>query len=182
MSVTEKTDQLIPVGTWKSDPVHSTLSFSLKHLVVATFRGKFTELEATLVGGEQPKLTGVVQTKSIVVQDETQQAHLLSPDFFDVERYPELQLETTAIRLDGDKFAADAELTVRGVAKPVTLNGTIAGPVEDGYGGERLGLTLETSIDRTAFGIDFNAPLPGGGVSIGNDVTISAELEFVKEQ
>jgi polyisoprenoid-binding protein YceI len=181
MSATQ-TEQLIPVGTWKADPVHTTISFSLKHLVVATFRGKFTEFEATLVGGDQPKLTGVVHAKSIVVQDENQQAHLQSPDFFDVERHPDLHFETTSIRREGDKLTAEGELTIKGVTKPVTVTGTIAGPAGDPYGGERLGLTLETTIDRTAFGIDFNIPLPDGGVAIGNDVTISAELEFVKEQ
>jgi polyisoprenoid-binding protein YceI len=181
MSATQ-TDQLIPVGTWKSDPVHTTISFSLKHLVVATFRGRFTDFEATLVGGDEPKLTGVVHANSIIVQDENQQAHLQSPDFFDVERHPDLRFETTTIQRDGDKLTADGELTIKGVTKPVTVAGTISGPATDPYGGERLGLTLETTIDRTAFGIDFNVPLPDGGVSIGNDVTISAELEFVKEQ
>ena len=104
MSVTEKTDQLIPVGTWKSDPVHSTVGFTVKHLVVATFRGKFTDYEATLVGGEEPKLTGTVKVASIATEDENQQGHLQSPDFFDAERYPGAQLRSTSIRRDGETF------------------------------------------------------------------------------
>lgn len=182
MSVTEQTDQLIPVGTWKSDPVHSTVGFTVKHLVVATFRGKFTDYEATLVGGEEPKLTGTVKVASIATEDENQQGHLQSPDFFDAERHPELRFESTSIRRDGEKFTADAELTLKGAAKPVTVTGTIVGPVSDPYGGERLGLTLETTIDRTEFGIDWNAPLPGGGVAVSNEVKLFADLELVKEQ
>ena len=102
MSVAEKTEQLIPVGTWKSDPVHSTVAFAVKHQIVATFRGKFTEFEATLVGGEEPTLTGVVKVASIVVEDGNLYGHLQSPDFFDVERFPELRFESSSVRRDGD--------------------------------------------------------------------------------
>jgi len=182
MSVAEQTAQLIPVGTWKSDPVHSTVAFAVKHQIVATFRGKFSDFEATLVGGEEPKLTGVVKVASIVVEDENLYGHLLTPDFFDAERFPELRFESTSIDRDGDTFVADAELTVKGVTKPVTVKGTFAGPITDPWGGERLGLSLETTIDRTAYGIEWNTPLPGGGFAVSNDVALLAELELVKEQ
>jgi len=182
MSVAEQTEQLIPVGTWKSDPVHSTVAFAVKHQIVATFRGKFNEFEATLVGGDEPKLSGAVRVSSIVVEDENLYGHLLTPDFFDAERYPELRFESTSIRRDGDTFAADAELTVKGITKPVTVKGTVAGPITDPWGGERLGLSLETTIDRTAYGIEWNTPLPGGGFAVSNDVALLAELELVKEQ
>ena len=182
MSVAEQTQQLIPVGTWKADPIHSSVGFAVKHHVVATFRGEFTGFEATLLGGDEQKLAGVVQAKSIVVEDESLYGHLQSPDFFDVERYPELRFESSTIRRDGDTFAADAELTVKGVTRPVTVTGTIAGPITDPYGGERLGLTLETTIDRTQFGLDWNAPLPGGGLAVSNDVALLAELELVGGQ
>ena len=182
MSVAEQTAQQIPVGTWKSDPVHSTVAFAVKHQIVATFRGKFTDFEATLAGGEEPKLTGVVKVASIVVEDENLYGHLLTPDFFDAERFPELRFESTSIRRDGDTFVADAELTVKGVTRPVTVKGTIAGPITDPWGGERLGLSLETTIDRTAYGIEWNTPLPGGGLAVSNDVALLAELELVKEQ
>ena len=182
MSVAEQTEQQIAAGTWKSDSVHSTVGFSLKHHVVATFRGKFTDYEATLTGGDEPKLSGVVKVASVKTEDENQQNHLQSPDFFDAERYPEFTFESTSIRKDGESFTADAELTLKGVTKPVAVTGTIAGPVTDPYGGERLGLTLETTIDRTDFGIAFNAPLPGGGFAIANEVKLIAELELTKEQ
>jgi polyisoprenoid-binding protein YceI len=182
MSVAETTEQLIPVGTWKSDPIHSSVGFAVKHHVVATFRGAFKDFEASLVGGGEPRLTGVVEAASVVVDDENLQGHLQSPDFFDVQRYPELRFESTELRRDGDGFVADAELTLKGATRPVTVTGTIAGPISDPYGGERLGLTLETTVDRTAFGIDWNAPLPGGGLAVSNDVRLTAELELVKEQ
>jgi len=182
MSVAEQTQQLIPAGTWKSDAVHSSVGFAVKHMVVATFRGEFTEFEATLAGGEEPKLTGVVKAGSVRVQDENLTGHLASPDFFDVERYPELRFESSSIRRDGDALVAPAELTVKGVTMQVEVRGTIAGPVTDPYGGERIGLTLETTIDRTEFGLDWNAPLAGGGFAVGNDVTLTAELELVLEQ
>ena len=114
MSVAEQTEQLIPVGTWKADPMHSSVGFAVKHHVVATFRGKFTGFEATLVGGEEPKLAGVVKAASIVVEDENLYGHLQSPDFFDVERFPELRFESSTIRRDGDRFVADAELDRQG--------------------------------------------------------------------
>lgn len=182
MSVAEQTRQLIPAGTWKSEPVHSSVGFAVKHMVVATFRGKFTEFEATLDGGEEPRLTGVVQAASVAVQDESLNGHLASPDFFDVERFPELRFESSSISRDGDAFVAPAELTVKGVTKQVKVEGTIAGPVADPYGGERIGLTLETTIDRTEFGLNWNAPLAGGGLAVGNDVTLTAELELVLER
>ncbi len=182
MSVTEQTEQQIAAGTWKSDSVHSTVGFALKHHVVATFRGKFTDYEATLTGGDEPKLTGVVKVASVKTEDENQQNHLLSPDFFDAERHPEFTFESTSIRKDGENFVADAQLTLKGITKPLVVTGTIAGPVTDPYGNERLGLNLETTIDRTDFGIDFNAPLPGGGVAISSEVKLTAELELTKEQ
>ena len=182
MSVAEQTEQQIAAGTWKSDSVHSTVGFAVKHHVVATFRGKFTDYEATLTGGDEPKLSGVVKVASVKTEDENQQGHLQSPDFFDAERHPEFTFESTSIRRDGETFSADADLTLKGVTKPVTVSGTIVGPVSDPYGGERLGLTLETSIDRTAFGIDWNSPLPGGGLAVSNEVKLIAELELVKEQ
>ncbi|MGZ4441220.1 MAG: YceI family protein [Gaiellaceae bacterium] len=182
MSVAEQTAQHIPVGTWKSDPVHSTVAFAVKHQIVATFRGKFTDFEATLAGGEEPKLTGVVKVASIVVEDGNLYGHLLTPDFVDAERGPELRFESTSIRRDGDTFVADAELTVKGLTKPVTFKGTLAGPITDPWGGERLGHSLETTIDRTAYGIEWNTPLPGGGLAVSNDVALLAELELVKEQ
>ena len=107
--------------------------------------------------------------------------HLLSPDFFDAERNPQLSVRSTAIRVHGEDLAIDGVLTLKGVSRPVTLSGTVSGPVTALDGGARLGLELDTVIDRTAFGLDWNAPLPTGGFAVANDVRLHAELELFEE-
>src|ERR1017187_1641009 len=109
------TSTQLPVGTWKSDPTHSSASFAVKHMVVATFRGRFEDLDATLAVGEDGagQLRGSVDAGSIVVKDENLQAHLGSPDFFDTERYPELRFASKAIRRDGEELVIDGELTIK---------------------------------------------------------------------
>jgi len=115
------------------------------------------------------------------VKDENLAAHLQAPDFFDAERYPDLRFTAEDIRLDGDgKVAVDGELTIKGATKSVTVTGTVTAPMADPYGTERIGLNLTTSIDRTDFGVSWNNPLPSGEPSLGNDVSILAELQFVK--
>ena len=107
-------------------------------------------------------------------------AHLQSPDFFDAEPHPELGF-AAHIRLDGDgKVSADGELTIKGVTKPVAVTGTVTSPIADPYGNDRIGLNLITKIDRTDFRVDWNNPLPSGEPALANDVTILAELQFVK--
>jgi len=108
-------------------------------------------------------------------------AHLQSPDFFDAEQYPELRFTADDIRLDGDgQVSVDGELTIKGVTRGVTVTGTVTAPIADPYGNERIGLNLTTKVDRTNFGINWNNPLPSGEPSLANDVTILAELQFVK--
>jgi polyisoprenoid-binding protein YceI len=180
MSVTEIT-QIAPAGTWNADPVHSSIGFSITHMTVDTFTGSFVPFEATLVGGDDPKLMGGASVESIVTQDENLNAHLLSPDFFDAERHPELRFESTGVRRDRKEITFDGELTLRGITRPVQLRGTITDPVTDPYGGERLGLDLETTVDRTDFGLTWNAELPGGGRVLEHEVTLTARLALVKE-
>ena len=106
--------------------------------------------------------------------------HLQSPDFFDAERTPEIRLEATDIRRRGDEVVAQGELTIRGVTKPVELRGTATDALVDGFGRERIGLELETEIDRTDFGLSWNMPLPTGEPALPHDVKLNAELYFVK--
>ncbi len=168
----------IPSGTWKADPVHSSVGFAVKHMGVATFKGGFDAFTATLVDG---KLAGSAAVSSVRVQDESLNGHLLSPDFFDAERYPEIQFESTAAHVDRDTFVAEGELELKGVRKPLQLRGTITPPTADPYGNERLGIRLETTIDRTDFGVNWNAELPTGGPVVENEVKLTAELELIKE-
>ena len=114
------------------------------------------------------------------MQDENLAAHLQSPDFFDAERAPEITFVATDIRRDGDRVEVDGELTVKGATLPIQLEGTITDPADDPYGGVRIGLDLSTTIDRTAFGIDWNNPLPNGEPSLANEVTLTAQLYLVK--
>jgi polyisoprenoid-binding protein YceI len=170
----------LPTGTWKLDPVHSSASFAVKHMVVATFRGRFENIDATLTVGEDGKgeLLGTVDAASIVVKDENLQAHLGSPDFFDTERFPELKFASKEIRRDGDQLVIDGELTIKGHTHAVEGCGTITDPHETLGGAVKIGVTLETVIDRTEFGLEWNAPLPKGGFALANDVKLTVELEL----
>ncbi|HTB70466.1 MAG TPA: YceI family protein [Solirubrobacteraceae bacterium] len=179
---TAETQTKLPSGTWKLDPTHSSASFAVKHMVVATFRGSFENLDATLTVGEDGagELLGAVDARSIVVKDENLQAHLGSPDFFDTERYPELRFASTAIRRDGEQLVIDGELTIKDHTHPVEARGTITDPHETLGGAVKIGVTLETVIDRTQFGLNWNAPLPKGGFALADDVKLTIELELAQ--
>ncbi|HET9675673.1 MAG TPA: YceI family protein [Gaiellaceae bacterium] len=179
MSTTTLT--IAPAGTWSLDPVHSRVDFEVSYLA-GTFKGEFHELGAELtVDGDQASLEGTAKVSSVDVKDENLSAHLQSPDFFDAERHPELRFAAQDIRLDGDgKVSVAGELTIKGVTRPVQVSGTVTAPIEDYTGNDRIGLNLRTSVDRTDFGVDWNQPLPSGDPALANDVTILAELQFVK--
>jgi polyisoprenoid-binding protein YceI len=168
----------VPTGTWNADPTHSNVGFAVKHMAVGSFKGGFSEFDAKLENGA---LSGTAKVSSINVKDEQLNAHLQSPDFFDAERYPEITITAGPLVVENGEVTADAELTLRGATKKVPLKGTITGPAEDPYGNTRLGLDLEAEIDRTDFGVNWNAELPNGGPVAGNEVKLTAELELVKE-
>jgi len=177
------TQTKLPVGTWKLDPTHSSASFAVKHMVVATFRGRFEQIDATLVVDEDGKgrLEGTVDAGSIVVKDENLQAHLGSPDFFDTERHPQLRFSSSSIRRDGDDLVLDGELTIKDNTHAIEARGTITDPHETLGGAIKIGVTLETVIDRTQFGLEWNAPLPKGGFALANDVKLTVELELAQD-
>jgi polyisoprenoid-binding protein YceI len=171
----------LPAGTYSSDPVHSSTGFAVKHML-ATFRGSFAAFDAQLTVGEdgRGKLIGSVPVDTVVVKDENLAAHLQSPEFFDGEQYPQITFESTDIAIDGDTATVTGDLTLKGHTERVTATGTIAGPVEDPFGNTKLSLHLETIVDRTAFGLNWNAPLPKGGFMLANDVTLTVDLELVQ--
>jgi polyisoprenoid-binding protein YceI len=184
MSVVEQSVERVPAGTWRSDPIHSSLEFAVKHNVVSTFRARMTDFAATLTAGEDgnARLEGVGRVASVVTPEEHLNAHLQSPDFFDAERYPETTFRSTRVERQGeDRVLVTGELTLKGVTRPVELRGTISGPVVAMGADERVGLELEGTIDRTEFGLSWNAPLPKGGFAVGNDVRLTAHLELVRE-
>jgi polyisoprenoid-binding protein YceI len=172
----------IPQGTWTLDKTHSSASFAVKHMVVATFRGRFEDFDATLTAGEdgEAQLVGTVAADSIVVKDENLAAHLKSPDFFDTELHPQISFVSTGIRRDGEELVVDGDLTIKGQTKRVEARGTITDPVVTLGDVEKLGLTLEAIVDRTEFGLDWNAPLPKGGFALANEVTLIVELELAR--
>ena len=172
---------LAPAGTWSLDPVHSSVGFEVSYLA-GTFKGEFRDIAAELaVDGERAALAGSATVASVDVKDENLSAHLQSPDFFDAERHPQLRFAAEDLRLDGDgRIAAEGELTIKGVTRPVIVSGTVTAPMADAYGNDRIGLNLTTSVDRTDFGVDWNQTLPNGQPSLANDVTILADLQFVR--
>jgi polyisoprenoid-binding protein YceI len=172
---------LFPVGTYVGDTVHSTANFTVKY-VVSSFTGGFEKVEPSLEVAEdgQVKLVGKVDANSVVVKDENLTAHLKGPDFFDTEKYPELTFESTEVTRDGDQVKVVGDLTIKGNTQRVEGTGTVVGPVEDFMGNTKVGLTLETVVDRTAFGVDWNAALPAGGFALANDVKLVVDLQFVK--
>jgi len=180
---TTKAPTKLPTGTWSLDPVHSQVGFAVDYMV-GTFHGTFSPVEGKLEGAEDgtARLTGRAPVTGINVQDENLAAHLQSPEFFDAERTPEITFRSTDIRRDGDRVEVDGELAIKSEMHPVQLTGTITDPADDPFGNVRIGLDLETSIDRTAFGIDWNNPLPNGEPALANEVALTANLYFVKEQ
>ena len=169
----------VPAGTWTVDKVHSSVGFEVEHMV-STFRGRFEDYDGQLADG---KLVGTVAVPSLKVYDENLEAHLQSPEFFDVERHPELRFESRDLAIESDgNVTVEGELTIQGITKPVTGRGRYSHVEADMGGGERIGLALEASVDRREFDLNWNAPLPKGGFVLGNDVTIVIALELVKSE
>src|SRR5262249_2235105 len=171
-------ESIAPAGTWSADPVHSTVGFEVGYSGVSTFRGSFRDFEATL---DDAGLSGSAQVASVDVKDEQLNGHLQSPDFFDAQRYPEITFKATELsRVDGDHVSAKGELTIKGVTHPIALDGTISPePTTDPFGREKVGLALESEIDRTEYGINWNAPNQSGGDYLPNDVQLLAQLVLI---
>jgi polyisoprenoid-binding protein YceI len=181
MSTTTDTRQALPVGSWSLDPIHSTIGFEVDYLA-GSFRGQFREVAGKLnAEGDAPALTGSAKVASVDVKDENLAAHLQSPDFFDAERFPELSFESSEIDRVGDQVTVRGGITIKGVERPVELTGKIAGPLTDYTGNEKLSVKLDTTVDRTEFGVNWNVPLPDGKPALADEVKLSAELHFVKE-
>jgi polyisoprenoid-binding protein YceI len=178
MSTITETQAGIPTGTFTADPVHSSVAFEVPY-AVATFRGDVTDFDATLADGT---LRGSARIKSITVRDENLEAHLLSPEFFDAERHPEVSFSGELERGDDSHVQAEGELTIKGITQPAKLQGTIVGPAVDHFGATRVGLELRTTIDRTAFGMNWNMPLPNGEPALANEVTLTAELTLLEQE
>jgi polyisoprenoid-binding protein YceI len=176
---------LVPAGTWAVDPAHSSVGFSVKHLGIATVRGKFDEFEGTLEIGENDESArayGTVKAVSVNTNDSGRDEHLRSADFFGVEQNPELRFESTAIeRLDEDTFEIAGDLTMNGITTPVTLRAEIQGTETDPWGNERVGLEVTGQLNRGDWDMTFNQALGSGNLLVGEKVKLELDISAVKQ-
>ena len=169
-------------GTWDIDPVHSDVSFSVRHMMVSKVRGRFTGVSGEIVTGAtlaESSVTATIDASTIDTANPDRDAHIRSKDFFEVETHPTWTFVSTSIEADGDEFDLNGDLTIKGVTKPVTFKAEIGGFGPDAYGGTRNGFTATTTISRSDFGVDIAMPLEGGGVVVGDKITITLEIEGV---
>ena len=180
MTVTAAPETVIPAGTWTIDPAHSTLEFGVKHLGIATVKGRANGFAGSISGGGAAAIEGTVPVETLTTFDETRDGHLQSPEFFDAARHPNLRFVSTSVERQGDELVVTGDLTIKGITRSVELRGDYAGALTDPWGNERIGLDLVGTIDRTAFDLRWNAPLPGGGLVLGNAVSLAASFSAVK--
>jgi len=171
---------VIPTGTWSIDPVWSSLEFEVKKLGLVTIKGRVPGFSGTIQGGEAPSISGSADASTITTFDETRDGHVQSPDFFDTERHPDILFESISVETRGDELVVEGELTVKGVTKPLTLSGQYIGAGADPWGNDRIGFELAGTVDRTDFGLEWNAQLPGGGFLLPNEVGLKANIAAIK--
>ena len=169
-------------GTWVLDPTHSDITFSVRHLAISKVRGTFEKFDVTVVTAENPldsTVTASIDMSSINTRQADRDGHLKTSDFFAIDEFPTMEFVSTSIRLDGDDLLIDGNLTLRGVTKPVTLKGEFGGITTDGYGQTKAGASASTRINRLDYGVNWNAALEAGGLTLGNDVSINLEIQVV---
>lgn len=169
-------------GRWDIDPVHSDVSFTVRHMMVSKVRGSFRAFSGQIVTGESlldSSVTAEIDLDSIDTNNAQRDGHIRSADFLDVSTYPTMSYRSTGVREDGDGYIVDGELTLHGVTRPVPLTLEVNGFGPDPYGGVRAGFSARTEINRRDFGIDITMPLDGGGVVLGDKVQINLEIQAV---
>jgi polyisoprenoid-binding protein YceI len=188
MTATSTTAPAIPgylTGTWAIDPVHSEVSFVVRHLMVSKVRGRFGNFSGSIVTADDPLASSVeasIDLASVDTGQPDRDAHVRSADFFDVEKYPEMTFRSTSVRADGDDFVVDGDLSLHGVTRPISLKLELNGfqPTTP-FGDTRVGFSATAEIDRRDFGVEFNAPLEGGGVVVSNKVSIALEIQAIRQ-
>jgi polyisoprenoid-binding protein YceI len=181
MSTTETIPGYL-TGTWAIDPVHSDVSFTVRHMMVSKVRGRFGTYEGTIVTAENPlesTVNATIDMSSIDTGNADRDAHVRSADFFNVQTHPQMTFASTSVSASGDGYAVTGDLTLHGTTKQVTLNLEPNGFGPDAWGGTRAGFTVTTEISRKDFGIEFNMPLEGGGVVLGDKINVTLEIEAV---
>lgn len=172
----------IPAGTWTIDPSHSEVGFSVRHLMVSKVKGTFEKFSGTLTIGENPldsTVTAEVDLNSINTRDEQRDGHLRSADFFEVESHPTMTFASTGVKANGDDYVVLGDLTIKGATRPVELDLEFNGTHPDPWGGTRAGFSAEAEISRKEFGVDFEVPMDGPGVVVGDKIKVILEVEAV---
>jgi polyisoprenoid-binding protein YceI len=147
-------------------------------MLITTVKGRFGDVTATLISDDdQIRIAGVAQLESVTTFDEQRDSHIHGPDFFDTERFPEATFEGAFVAPN----KVEGELTIKGVTKPVSFDAVASEPVEDPWGNTRVAVDLETTIDRREFGVNWNAPLPGGGILVDTNVRLVASISFIRQ-
>jgi len=183
MSVVENAkEQLLSSGVWSIDPGHSTVEFRVKHMMIQTVRGRFRDFEGSIIAGEDPAVAGSIRVASLETLNDERDAHLRSPDFFDIERFPQIDFHAVGMHFDHDgrHFALPGELTIRGVTRPILLNGELRGTATDDEYGERLALGLRGQLDRSDYGLAWNRMIETGGVLVGDTVDLTLDISAVR--
>jgi polyisoprenoid-binding protein YceI len=174
----------IPTGIWHVDPTHSSVEFEIKHMMIATVRGRFKEFEGTIEAAEDiadSRVYGVVKAASIDTNEPTRDQHLRSADFFDVEHYPDIQFESTRIEpLGGPRFRVVGKLTIKDVTREVELESTVEGAQRDPWGNDRVGLRVTGEINRKEFGLTWQQSLETGGLLLGEVVKVIVDISAVR--
>ncbi|QNG37850.1 YceI family protein [Geodermatophilaceae bacterium NBWT11] len=169
-------------GTWDIDATHSTVGFSVRHMMVSKVRGYFTKFDGVIVTAADPAASTVeasIDMDSIDTRQEQRDAHIKSADFFDTGNHTVMTFRSTGIKAKGDDWTVEGELTIKGITKPTTLSLELNGFGPDAYGGTRAGFTGKTDISRKEFGVDIDMPMDGGGVVVGDKISVELEIEAV---
>jgi polyisoprenoid-binding protein YceI len=169
--------EAVPAGTWGVDKTHSNVGFAVDYMA-GTFTGTFSDFDAAVADGV---IKGSAKVASIQVKDANLEAHLQGPEFFDVDRHPDLTFASKSIAGEDGQLTIEGTITMKGHTEDVEIKGQISDPIADPYGGERFGLKLEAVVDRDKFGISWNNPLPSGEAALSNEVTITAGLQLVRQ-
>ena len=183
MSVVENAkEQLLSGGSWSVDPAHSTIEFRVKHMVIQTVKGRFRDFDGAIVAGEEPSVSGSIRVASLETLQAERDAHLCSADFFDAERYPEIAFQAAGMQFNGDgsHFALSGELTIKGVTRPIVLDGELHGTVVDGDGRDRVALALRGQLDRSDYGLVWNRVLETGSLLVGDTVDLVLDVAAVR--
>jgi polyisoprenoid-binding protein YceI len=170
------------VGTWAIDAAHSDVSFSVRHMMVSKVKGRFGTFSGTIVTAEDPtasSVTAEIELGSIDTNNAQRDEHIRSADFFEVDKHSSMTYVSTGVVADGNDWIVQGDLTLKGVTKSVPLKLELNGFTADPYGGTRAGFSAQTEISRNDFGVDISMPMDGGGVVIGDKITISLEIEAV---